>query len=111
MSLPWSWGSTAAVVGAIVLTAVTTVLLLPPAPTIVQSGERITGLVTIVDADGTSLCLTGDADGEQHCSEIFLPPSAPAIRVGERIAVTSVIIAGTDGVHQEVFLVTDRDSD
>lgn len=85
-------------------------LLLSSSPTAsVDPALQLSGVITIVNEDGTSFCFTGDRDQAQHCSEAYLPPGSAPLEVGERVEVT-VTMVRVGGLVQEIYIVTDRDS-
>lgn len=85
-----------------------TALLSPGTPAAIEPDAQIAGVVTVVDEDGTSFCLTGDQDREQHCSEVYLPTGSVPLKVGEHVVVTIAMVP-VPGGSQAVYVVTNRD--
>ncbi len=106
--IPAAW-CVLAVVVALGIGASLAALLSPRPPSALDADSQISGVVTLVNEDGTSFCLTGEKDDEQHCSEVYLPPGSAPLEVGESVAATIAFVPARGG-SQEVYIVTDRDS-
>jgi hypothetical protein len=71
----------------------------------VRIDREVSGEVTLVNVDGTSVCLAEDGGGAQFCSDIVKRPEFPALAVGQRITGTvlwSPVAAGSG----QLLLVT-----
>lgn len=84
-------------------------LLGPRAASGMDPDAQIEGVVTVTNEDGTSICLTGDQDNEQHCSEVYLPTGSGPLGVGERVVVTVARVPVTGG-FETAYIVTDRNA-
>lgn len=69
-------------------------------------GSEITGVVTVVNYDGSKFCLAPDGGGEPQCSVAYRRPGAPPVRVGEHVRATTAQIHTGGGDSSDAFIVT-----
>lgn len=72
-----------------------------------RPGEQFEGTVTLVNQDGSAVCIAKEPDERQRCSGVFQLVGSPILHVGDRVSVASGIIwprGQESGI--EVFIVT-----
>jgi hypothetical protein len=72
----------------------------------VRLDRQVSGVVTIVNADGSSFCLDEDNGGAQFCSDVLKRADTPAPIVGQRLTGTTVWTP-VPGAFSEGLLVGD----
>jgi hypothetical protein len=70
----------------------------------VRIDRQITGVVTIVNEDGSSLCLTEESGGAEFCSDLLKRANAPAPNVGQRVTGTIVWTPTQNGIGQSLLV-------
>jgi hypothetical protein len=70
----------------------------------VRLDRQVTGVVTLVNSDGDSLCLTEDSGGAQFCSGLLKQANVPAPNVGKRVTGTIVWTPTQYGIEQSLLV-------
>ncbi len=71
----------------------------------IRLDREVTGTVTLVNEEGSSLCLNEDRGGTQFCSELLSRPNDAAPRVGQHVTGTIVWVPISNG-SAEAFIIT-----
>lgn len=70
-----------------------------------RTGGEFTGVVTVVNYNGSKFCFTPDGDGQQRCSIPYQLAGADPLEVGDHIRVTEATLHEADR-SVEVYVVT-----
>jgi hypothetical protein len=74
----------------------------------VRLDRQVIGVVTLVNADGSSLCLTEDSGGAEFCSDVLTRANASAPTLGQRVTGTIVWTPTTGGSAQGLLVTSGR---
>ena len=69
--------------------------------------REVSGIVTIVNDNGSAFCLDTDVTGEQYCSGSYQPLGSAPLVVGEHVTGTVAELSTGASSSTEVFIVTD----
>ena len=65
----------------------------------------VTGTVTLVNEDGTKLCIQPDKGGGQLCGVVLGPPRPDGPSVGDHLSVVVGWLRVSDALDQEIFVI------
>jgi hypothetical protein len=51
------------------------------APVTLRTGDEFTGVITLVNYNGSKFCFTSDGDGKEHCSVSYQQTGSAALQV------------------------------
>lgn len=67
--------------------------------------EHLAGTVSVVNADGAKFCIEPDGGGRQRCGVAYQRRDAPALRVGDRVAVGVGRLRVGDNSDEEIMVI------
>lgn len=78
-----------------------------PASTTLRLARDVSGVVQIVNFDGSKFCLLDDRTRDQFCSVVWQPPSVGKLQVGEHVSGTVALLPIGPSSSEEIFVLTD----
>jgi hypothetical protein len=67
----------------------------------------VSGVVQIVNVDGSKFCLLDDRTQDQFCSVVWQPASVGRLQVGEHVSGTVALLPIGPSSSEEIFVLTD----
>ena len=72
----------------------------------VRIDRQVAGVITVVNEDGSSICLTEDSGGAEFCSDVLKRADAPAPTVGQRVTGTIIWTPVAAGSAQALLVTS-----
>ena len=82
----------------------------PQTPATLHVTRDISGIVQVVNFDGSKFCLLDDRTASEFCSVVWQPPSVPKLEVGEHVSGTVALMPVGLTSSEEIFVMSDRAS-
>ena len=73
---------------------------------VVRVDRDATGVLSIVNREGSAICLAEDQTGSELCGSVLQQPGSGSLSVGQRVAVTIIWISQTSGASQALVITS-----
>jgi hypothetical protein len=70
-------------------------------------GGTVEGIVSLVNEDGTKLCIEPADGGRLRCGVVYGPPGASPPTAGRPVAVVVATLQATAGLETEIFVIVE----
>lgn len=68
-------------------------------------GGTVEGTVSLVNEDGTKLCIEPDGGGRLRCGVVYGPTGARSPAPGEHVSVAVGVLRADEGLETEIFVI------
>jgi len=79
----------------------------PQTPATLHVSRDVSGIVQIVNFDGSKFCLLDDHTASEFCSVVWQPASVARLQVGEHVSGTVALLPLGPSSSEEIFVMTD----